>query len=138
LSAAGVPHGCRPGGAELERARAAYRAALAEARARLDLAPSARHQDTACWGVLASLFVEPGLSRTALVDRVAGCAGVSRPTAERVVRRAREGGHIVDRTAGRAVAYSLSEPAFERCLDHFRRHMDAGRGSGVRGGEGRP
>ena len=86
--------------------------------------------------MLASLFVEPGLSGTALVGRVAGWAGVSRPTAERVVSRAREGGHLVDRPAGRAVAYALSGPAFERCLDHFRRHMD--RDGGTAAGAARP
>ena len=69
-------------GAELERARAAYRRSLEATRAQRAFSPSARHQDTACWSLLGALFVEPGMSRATLVGRIVAYAGVSRATAE--------------------------------------------------------
>ena len=123
--------------AELARARAAYRASLEALRGWRAFSPSARHPDAACWGLLGSLFAEPGLDRTALVGRIAECAGVSRSTAERVVRRARAGGHVVDRPAGRRVRYFLSERAFADCLAYFRAHMDRGDGRARPGGRRR-
>ena len=110
-------------GAELERARAAYRGSLEAARAQRAFLPSVRHEDTACWSMLGSLFVEPGMNRTALVGRISQYAGVSRATAERVVRRAREGGHIVDQPSGRMVRYFLSQRSFDCCFEYFRKYM---------------
>jgi hypothetical protein len=112
--------------AELARARAAYRGSLEALRGWRAFSPSARHPDAACWSLLGSLFAEPGLDRTALVGRIAEYAGVSRSTAERVVSRAREGGHVVDRPAGKRVRYFLSERAFGDCLAYFRSYMDRG------------
>ena len=60
---------------ELARARAAYRASLAALRAWRAISPSARHPDAACRCLLGALFAEPGLHRTALVGRIAECAG---------------------------------------------------------------
>jgi hypothetical protein len=110
-------------GAELERARASYRRSLEATRAQRAFSPSARHQDTACWSLLGSLFVEPGMSRATLVGRIIEYAGVSRATAERVVRRAREGGCIVDQPYGKMVRYFLSERAFGSCMEYFRKYM---------------
>ena len=123
--------------AELARARAAYRASLAALRGWRAISPSARHPDAACRCLLGSLFAEPGLHRTALVDRIAECAGVSRSTAERVLRRARDGGHVVDRPAGKRVRYFLSERAVADCLAYFRAYMDGGDGRGRPGGRRR-
>ncbi len=118
---------CSPGAAiseiELERARAAYHGSLEAARAQRAFLPSARHEDTACWSMLGSLFIEPGMNRTTLVRRISQYAGVSRATAERVVSRARAGGHIVDQPSGRIVRYFLSERSFDCCLEYFRKYM---------------
>jgi hypothetical protein len=110
-------------GTELERARAAYRLSLEATRAQRAFSPSARHQDTACWSMLGSLFVEPGMSRTMLVGRIVEYAGVSRATAERVVRRARDGGYIIDQPFGKMVRYFLSEHAFASCMEYFRKYL---------------
>ena len=123
--------------AELARARAAYRGSLEALRGWRAFSPSPRHPDAACWSLLGSLFAEPGLDRTTLVGRIAGCAGVSRSTAERVLRRARDGGHVVDRPAGKRVRYFLSERAFADCLAYFRAYMDRGDGPGRPGGRRR-
>jgi hypothetical protein len=110
-------------GADLEHARAAYRGSLEAARAQRAFLPSARHEDTACWSMLGSLFAEPGLNRTELVSRITQYAGVSRATAERVVSRARAGGHIIDQPSGRMVRYYLSDQSFGCCVDYFRKYM---------------
>jgi hypothetical protein len=110
-------------GAELEHARAAYRGSLEAARAQRAFLPSARHEDTACWSMLGSLFAEPGLNRTELVSRISQYAGVSRATAERVVSRARAGGYIVDQPSGRTVRYFLSQQSFDRCIGYYRKYM---------------
>jgi hypothetical protein len=123
--------------ADLARARAAYRASLEALRGWRAISPSARHPDAACRCLLGALFAEPGLHRTALVGRIAECAGVSRSTAERVLRRARDGGHVVDRPAGKRVGYFLSERAFADCLAYFRAHMDRADGPGRPDGGGR-
>jgi hypothetical protein len=109
--------------AELEHARAAYRDSLEAAQAQRAFLPSARHEDTACWSMLSALFAEPGMHRTELVGRISQYAGVSRATAERVVSRARAGGHIVDQPSGRMVRYFLSERSFGCCLEYLRKYM---------------
>jgi len=116
--------------ADLARARAAYRTSLEALRGWRAISPSARHPDAACRSLLGSLFTEPGLHRSALVGRIAEYAGVSRSTAERVLRRARDGGHVVDRPAGRRVRYFLSDRMFADCLAYLRRCMDRGDGLG--------
>jgi len=110
-------------GAELERARAAYSVSLEATRAQRAFSPSARHQDTACWSMLSSLFAEPGMNRATLVCRIVEYAGVSRATAERVVRRGRDGGHIIDQPSGKMVRYFLSQRSFDCCMEYFRKYM---------------
>jgi hypothetical protein len=110
-------------GAELEHARAAYRGSLEAAQAQRAFLPSVRHEDTACWSMLSALFAEPGMHRAELVSWISQYAGVSRATAERVVSRARAGGHIVDQPSGRMVRYFLSERSFGCCLEYFRKYM---------------
>ncbi len=114
---------------ELERARAAYRGSLEATRTQRAFLPSVRHEDTACWSMLGSLFVEPGMNRTVLVGRISQYAGVSRATAERVVPRAREGGHIVDQPSGRMVRYFLSQRSFDCCIEYFRKYMEQDKAS---------
>jgi hypothetical protein len=98
-------------GADLEHARAAYRGSLEAARAQRAFLPSARHEDTACWSMLGSLFAEPGLNRTELVRRV--------------ISRARASGYIVDQPSGRMVRYFLSRQSFNQCLEYYRAYMSA-------------
>jgi len=131
LVSASYPRRLELSGAELERARAAYRGSLEAVQAQRAISPSARHQDTACWSMLGALFIEPGMNRTMLVGRIVEYAGVSCPTAERIVRRARDSGHIVDQPSGRMVRYFLSEDAFVRCVDYFRKHMQQGKALGL-------
>src|SRR5690242_18048654 len=78
--------------AELARARQAYRGALEAARARRAFSPNPKHHDAVYWTLIATLFAEPGMNRTRLVDRIVGEAEVSRSTAERAVREARATG----------------------------------------------
>ena len=113
-----------PAAAELERARVAYRGALEAARAWRAFSPDPRHHDMAYWSLLTSLFADPGLNRMMLLERIMAYAGVSRSTAERVIREARASGFIVDRPAGKEVRYFLAEAMAAHCLDYFRRHMD--------------
>lgn len=121
---AGGPGRARMEGAELERARAAYRGALESARAWRAFTPDTRHHDIAYWTMLTSLFAEPGMNRTRLIGRIVEYAGVSRSTAERTVREGRASGYVVDEPAGREVLYSLSDATFEHCVDYFRDYMD--------------
>ena len=109
---------------ELARARVAYRGSLESSRAWRAFTPNTRHHDTTYWTMLSWLFAEPGMNRMTLVDRITEYAGVSRSTAERAVREARESGYVVDEPAGREVLYSLSDATFEHCVDYFRDYMD--------------
>jgi hypothetical protein len=123
--------------AELARARRAYRGALEAARAWRAFSPDPRHHDATYWTLIASLFAEPGMNRTRLVDRIVGKAGVSRSTAERAVREARESGLVVDERVGAEVRLDLSERLFGHCVGYFRIWMDAGRlGQALGHGEG--
>ena len=92
---------------ELERARLVYRGSLEAVRAWRTFSPGAGRHDAACWSMLGSLFAEPGLSRTVLVDRIVEYAGISRSTAERVrPRSARRRLH--HRPPGKAISYFVS------------------------------
>jgi hypothetical protein len=75
--------------------------------------------------LLSSLFVEPGMNRTQLVGRIIHGAGVSRSTAERAIRDARESGLIVGEHAGTEVLLDLSDSMFNHCIDYFQAWMDA-------------
>ncbi len=110
--------------AQLKRARQAYSGALDAARAWRAFSPNPRHHDTTYWTLLSSLFVKPGMNRTQLVDRIIHGAGVSRSTAERAIRDARESGMIVGEHAGTEVLFDLSDSMFNHCIDYFQTWMD--------------
>ena len=106
-------------GEELARARVAYRGSLESSRAWRAFTPNTRHHDTTYWTMLSWLFAEPGMNRMTLVDRITEYAGVSRSTAERAVREARESGYVVDEPAGKEVRYFLSDRLFDHCVGFF-------------------
>lgn len=109
---------------ELERARLAYLGAMESARAWRRFSDNPRHHDVTFWTILTALFVEPGMNRMSLIDKIIDFAAVSRSTAERAVREARGQGFIVDRPAGKEVRHYLSDACFEHCLGFFREYMD--------------
>ena len=111
--------------AELEWMRRAYAGALASARAWRAFSPDPRHHDVTYWTLLTSLFAEPGMNRTRLIERIVDAAGVSRSTAERAVRDARASGLVVAERAGAEIVLALSERLFEHCIGYFRAWMDA-------------
>jgi hypothetical protein len=111
---------------ELARARLAYRGSLDSARAWRRFSPNPRHHDVTYWTLLTVLFIEPGMNRTNLIDRIIDYAGVSRSTAERAIREARSCGYILDQPTGKEVRYQLSERLFEHCVAFFRAYMDRG------------
>lgn len=110
--------------AELARAQVAYRGAQESARAWRAFTPNTRHHDVTYWSLLTSLFVEPGINRMTLIDKVIEYAGVSRSTAERAIREARQSGYIRDEPAGKEVHYYLSDSSFRHCMEYFRNYMD--------------
>jgi hypothetical protein len=119
--------------AQLKRARRAYSGALDAARAWRAFSANPRHHDTTYWTLFALLFVEPGMNRTRLIDRIIEGAGVSRSTAERAIRDARENGFIVGEPAGIEVLFDLSDSMFNHCLGYFLNWMDAAKLSEVLG-----
>src|SRR3712207_2898339 len=102
--------------AQLKRARPAYSGALGAARAWRAFSPNPKHHDTTYWTLLSSLVVKPGMNRTQLVDRIIDGAGVSRSTAERAIRDARESGLVVSEHAGTEVLFDLSDSMFNHCI----------------------
>ncbi len=112
---------------ELARARIAYRGSQESAKAWRAFTDDSRHHDITYWSMITSLFVEPGLNRTRLIERIMEQAGVSRSTAERAIREGRESGYLVDRPAGKEVRYFLSDRVFNHCLEFFRSWMDVSR-----------
>ena len=113
-----------PSPAELERARAAFRGSLETSRAWRAFTSDTRHHNQIYWSLLSVLFVDPGLNRTVLIERVVAYAAVSRSTAERAIREAKACGYLVDRPSGNEVRHFLSERLFAHCLAFFREHMD--------------
>ncbi len=111
--------------AELDRARTAYRGSLESARAWRAFTTNTKHHDTTYWSMLSSLFADPGMNRMTLIDRIIEYAGVSRSTAERAIREARQSGYVVDQPAGKEVLYYLSDEMFNHCVHFFRKFMDA-------------
>jgi hypothetical protein len=109
---------------ELERARRSFRGSMESARAWRGFTDQTRHHDMTYWTLLVTLFVEPGMNRMTLIERIIDFAAVSRSTAERAIREARECGYIVDEPAGKEVRYRLSERLFEHCIEFFRHFMD--------------
>jgi hypothetical protein len=112
---------------ELARARIAYRGSQESAKAWRAFTDNPRHHDITYWSMITSLFVEPGLNRTALIERIIEQAGVSRSTAERAIREGRGSGYLVDRPAGKEVRYFLSDRVFDHCIGFFRDWMDVAR-----------
>lgn len=109
---------------ELERARKAYRGALHAARAWRAFSPNPRYHDATYWTLFTTLFTEPRMNRTRLIDRIIEGAGVSRSTAERSIRDARENGLITYEPAGAEVLLDLSDAMFNHCVHYFRDWMD--------------
>jgi hypothetical protein len=109
---------------ELARARIAYRGSQESAKAWRAFTGNSRHHDITYWSMITSLFVEPGLNRMTLIERIMDQAAVSRSTAERAIREARESGYLVDRPAGKEVRYFLSDRVFSHCIGFFRDWMD--------------
>ena len=109
---------------ELDRARTAYRGSLESARAWRAFTTNTRHHDTTYWSLLSSLFADPGMNRMTLLDRIIEYAGVSRSTAERAIREARESGYIIDRPAGKEVQHFLAPAILKHCIEYFRGYMD--------------
>ena len=106
------------------RAQTAYRGALESSRAWRAFTTNTRHHDLTYWTLLVSLFADPGMNRMTLIDRIITYAGVSRSTAERAIREARESGYIVDRPAGKEVQHFLAPATLKHCIDYFRGYMD--------------
>jgi hypothetical protein len=131
--ASAADDGCRDGagaervtiaGPELERARKAYRGALEAARAWRAFSPNPKYHDSTFWTLFSTLFAEPGMNRTTLIDRIIEGAGVSRSTAERAIREARESGLVCYRHAGTEVLLDLSDAMFNHCVGYFRDWID--------------
>ena len=108
----------------LARARTAYRGALDSARAWRGFSTNPKHHDATYWSLLTSLFADPGMNRSTLIDRIIEYGGASRSTAERAIRDARDCGLIVDRPSGNQVLYSLSDKMVEHCISFFANYMD--------------
>jgi hypothetical protein len=109
---------------ELAKARRAFRGSLESSKAWRGFSPHPRHHDVTYWTLLTVLFIEPGMNRMSLIERIIDYAGVSRSTAERAVREARAAGFIADAPAGKEVRYELSDRLFAHCLEFFRNYMD--------------
>lgn len=109
---------------ELAKARRAFRGSLESSRAWRGFSADPRHHDVTYWTLLTVLFVEPGMNRMSLIERVIEFAGVSRSTAERAIREARAAGFIADAPAGKEVRYRLTDRLFAHCLEFFRSYMD--------------
>lgn len=109
---------------ELERAQTAFRGSQRSARAWRVFSTNSRHHDVTYWTILTSLFIEPGLNRMGLIDRIMDFAAVSRSTAERAIREARDRGFIVDEPSGKEVKHYLSDATFNHCVGFFREYMD--------------
>jgi hypothetical protein len=125
MVSAAIEEGCLEiSESDLARARTAYRGALDAGQAWRAFTANSRHHDVTYWSMLVSLFVEPGLNRMTLIERICGYAGVSRSTAERAIREARESGYIGDRPAGKEVHFYLSSRVFNHCVRYFRDFMD--------------
>jgi hypothetical protein len=60
------------------------------------------------------------MNRTTLIERVTAGAGVSRSTAERAIRDARESSLVCCRQVGTEVLMDLSQRMFEHCIGYFR------------------
>src|SRR5687768_2697377 len=105
---------------ELAKARRAFRGSLESSRAWRGFSTNPRHHDVTYWTLLTVLFIEPGTNRMSLIERVIEFAGVSRSTAERAIREAKEQGFIIDEPWGKEVRYRLTEPLFAHCIEFFR------------------
>src|SRR5437763_10550117 len=80
---------------ELERAKYSYDGSLQSARAWRSFFAEPKYQTTTAWTMFALVFVNPGMSRTVLIDRMQRYAGVSRSTAGRMIADARKDGFLL-------------------------------------------
>src|ERR687883_1718142 len=81
---------------ELERAKYSYDGSLQSARAWRSFFSEPKYQTTTAWTMVALVFVNPGMSRMVLIDRMQRYAGVSRSTAERMITDAKKDGFLLD------------------------------------------
>jgi hypothetical protein len=111
---------------ELERAKYSYDGSLQSARAWRSFFSEAKYQTTTAWTMFALVFVNPGINRTVLIDRMQRYAGVSRSTAERMIADARRDGFLLDmeeRNPKRS-RYYLARAVYVHCIEFFRNWMD--------------
>jgi hypothetical protein len=111
---------------ELERARYSYDGSLQSARAWRSFFGEPKYQTTTAWTMFALVFVNPGISRTVLIDRMQRYAGVSRSTAERMIADARRDGFLLDKEEKnrKRSRYYLSRDVYVHCIEFFRNWMD--------------
>jgi hypothetical protein len=111
---------------ELERAKYSYDGSLQSARAWRSFFSEPKYQTTTAWTMFALVFVNPGINRTVLIDRMQRYAGVSRSTAERMVADAKRDGFLLDRAEKRSrnSQHYLSRDVYTHCIEFFQNWMD--------------
>jgi hypothetical protein len=111
---------------ELERAKYSYDGSLQSARAWRSFFSDPKYQTTTAWTMFALVFVNPGLNRTVLIDRMQRYAGISRSTAERMIADAKKDGFLLDKDEKRSnkSRYYLPRAVYIHCIEFFRKWMD--------------
>jgi hypothetical protein len=111
---------------ELERAKYSYDGSLQSARAWRSFFGEPKYHTTTAWTMFALVFVNPGINRTILIDRMQRYAGVSRSTAERMVADAKKDGFLLDKAErkSRNSRHYLSRDVYTHCIAFFRNWMD--------------
>jgi hypothetical protein len=111
---------------ELERAKYSYDGSLQSARAWRSFFDQPKYQTTTAWTMFALVFVNPGINRTVLIDRMLRYAGISRSTAERMVADAKKDGFLLDKGGkkSRTSRHYLSRDVYIHCIEFFRNWMD--------------
>lgn len=111
---------------ELDRARYSYDGSLQSARAWRSFFREPKYQTTTAWSMFALVFVNPGINRTDLIDRMQKYAGISRSTAERMIADAKRDGFLVDMDDKnpKKSKYYLSREVYVHCITFFRNWMD--------------
>lgn len=111
---------------ELTRAKYSYEGSLQSARAWRSFFGEPKYQTTTAWTMFALVFVNPGINRTVLIDRMQRYAGISRSTAERMITDAKKDGFLLDKDAKnpRKSRHYLSRAVYTHCVEFFRNWMD--------------
>ena len=111
---------------ELERAKFSYDGSLQSARAWRSFFREPKYQTTTAWTMFALVFVNPGVNRTVLIDRMQRYAGISRSTAERMIADAKKDGFLLDKDEKnpKKSRYYLSRAVYVHCIEFFRNWMD--------------